>query len=318
LDRICAGLTQMCKSISFSRGSVRPHIATPSVSLPMTYKSLQRPFKEEARVFDEAVVATNIPYDNNYFFEGYDGLTIFSFAGWNLLTDLPVTNGFVYFALLIALENIGIRTERHYENTGCINDFLGDKRGINACLRAAFFCKSCRDSIDQSSQEFKDIENVLDLLARASRSGHDICDAFDNSSTKAGAVFDVFLCHNSVEKEEVREIGAELKAAGVRTWLDDEQLLAGRPWQPELEKQIATIKTAAVFVGAAGFGPWQDVEIRAFLSEFVRRSIPVIPVILPSAKSVPDLPLFLQAMTWVDMRKDSRKAMDKLVLAIRA
>lgn len=39
-----------------------------------------------------------------------------------------------------------------------------------------------------------------------------------------------------------------------------------------------------------------------FLRAFVSRKIPVIPVMLPNAPERPELPIFLQAMTWVDFR----------------
>jgi hypothetical protein len=42
--------------------------------------------------------------------------------------------------------------------------------------------------------------------------------------------------------------------------------------------------------------------MRACLNEFVKRKLPVIPVLLPGAPAKPDLPLFLQAFTWVDLR----------------
>jgi hypothetical protein len=50
-------------------------------------------------------------------------------------------------------------------------------------------------------------------------------------------------------------------------------------------QQIEIIKSAAVFVGESGLGPWQNHEIPALLSQFVKREFPVIPVILPSAKT---------------------------------
>jgi|SRR4029077_4661622 hypothetical protein len=63
------------------------------------------------------------------------------------------------------------------------------------------------------------------------------------------------------------------------------------------------VSEAIVCVGEKGRGPWQKMELRAF-EEFVRRGIPVIPVILPCCKNVPELPLFLRQFTWVDLRKE--------------
>jgi WD40 repeat protein/GTPase SAR1 family protein len=115
--------------------------------------------------------------------------------------------------------------------------------------------------------------------------------------------YDVFMCHNNSDKNEVKAVGKRLEELGILPWLDEWELQPGQPWQPELEKQIKSIKAAAVFVGPDGFGPWHVVEQRALLQQFVNRQCPVIPVILPSCVKLPELPVFLEGMTWVDFRK---------------
>jgi hypothetical protein len=114
--------------------------------------------------------------------------------------------------------------------------------------------------------------------------------------------FDVFLSHNSKDKITVRQLAQALQARGLRVWLDEKELTPGRPWQEELEKIIQTVRTAAVLVGKDGLGPWEIPEMRACLLEFVDRHLPVIPVLLPDAPTKPELPLFLRAFTWVDLR----------------
>ena len=75
---------------------------------------------------------------------------------------------------------------------------------------------------------------------------------------------------------------------------------------------IETIKSAAVFVGENGIGPWQNQEIQALLSQFVKRRCPIIPAILPSAKATPALALdagesslggFPQEQIWIRLSK---------------
>ena len=114
--------------------------------------------------------------------------------------------------------------------------------------------------------------------------------------------FDVFLSHNSKDKPTVRQLAQALQKRGLQVWLDEEQLVPGRPWQEALEEIIQTTRTAAVLVGKDGLGPWEIPEMRACLSEFVNRRLPVIPVLLPGAPTKPELPLFLRAFTWVDLR----------------
>jgi hypothetical protein len=119
---------------------------------------------------------------------------------------------------------------------------------------------------------------------------------------RAEGRFDVFLCHNSADKPAVKVIARALRSRGVLPWLDEWELPPGQPWQPLLEQQIGQIRSAAVFVGLAGVGPWQEQEIYGFLREFVARRSAVIPVLLDNAPRAPDLPIFLRAMTYVDFR----------------
>jgi hypothetical protein len=128
--------------------------------------------------------------------------------------------------------------------------------------------------------------------------------------------FDVFLCHNTKDKPAVKEVGEKLKEHGILPWLDEWELPPGRPWQPLLEKQIGKIKSAAVFVSRNDMGPWQKQEMYAFLSEFVNRGCPVIPVLLPGARKVPELPIFLKGMTWVDFRERDADAIKRLMWGI--
>jgi CheY-like chemotaxis protein len=128
--------------------------------------------------------------------------------------------------------------------------------------------------------------------------------------------FDVFLCHNSEDKSVVKDIGNELKRRGLSPWLDEWELRPGLSWQELVEEQIEDIKSAAVFVGQSGLGPWQEMEVRGLLSEFVKRKCPVIPVILSDAPKKPILPLFLREMTWVDFRKEEPDPIQQLIWGI--
>lgn len=114
--------------------------------------------------------------------------------------------------------------------------------------------------------------------------------------------FDVFLSHNSKDKPAVVELGEALQARGLRVWLDQWELVPGRPWQEAIEEVIETVTSAAVLIGKDGIGPWEEPEMRACLDQCVARRMPVIPVLLPGAGAQPKLPLFLRQVTWVDLR----------------
>ncbi len=128
--------------------------------------------------------------------------------------------------------------------------------------------------------------------------------------------FDIFLCHNSADKDEVKKIGLQLIENGITPWLDEWNLRPGFPWTKELEKQICDIKAAAVFVGKSGIGPWQNIEIDALLREFIENKYPVMPVILESCCNTPDIPIFLKRFTWVDFRKQEPNPLQQLIWGI--
>jgi eukaryotic-like serine/threonine-protein kinase len=129
-------------------------------------------------------------------------------------------------------------------------------------------------------------------------------------------IFDVFLCHNSEDKQAVRAIAQMLVREGIKPWLDIEQIPPGTSWQTELGEQINSIKSAAVFVGNSGIGPWQNEEIQAFLSQFIERKCPVIPTILGSATTTPELPWTLKNRHRVDFRVSDPDPLKQLIWGI--
>jgi tetratricopeptide (TPR) repeat protein len=129
--------------------------------------------------------------------------------------------------------------------------------------------------------------------------------------------FDVFLCYNSEDKEQVQAIAQQLKAKTIKYWLDDDQLIPGRGWISMFEDDTQGLKSVAVFVGATGTGRWQEEEIAAFLHQAVDRKIPVIPVLLENAPQQPDLPWFLKTRIWVDFRNPASNPIRLLICGIK-
>ncbi len=128
--------------------------------------------------------------------------------------------------------------------------------------------------------------------------------------------FDVFLCYNKEDMEEVNEIAGELLKRGVHAGLDKYEIKPGLPWQQVLENNINSVKSAAIFVGSHGIGKWQKIEIDAFVRQFVSRGCPIIPVILKSCSAVPKLSVFLEGMHHVDFRQKDPNPMDQLIRGI--
>ena len=128
--------------------------------------------------------------------------------------------------------------------------------------------------------------------------------------------FDVFLAHNSEDKNAVEEIGKRLRQRGINFWLDKEQIPPGRWFQDVIQQVIPKVKSAAIFIGSHGLGRWEVVELRTFVSQCVEQNLPVIPVLLPGV-TVEDLPknlLFLRELTHVRFFKsiDEAEALNNL------
>jgi hypothetical protein len=133
----------------------------------------------------------------------------------------------------------------------------------------------------------------------------------------ADSTFDVFLSYNGKDRSAVRKLYQALMRRGLRPWLDEKELPPGQPWQKKIEQILETVRAAAVLFGPAGIGPWEEPEMWGALSEFVKRQLPVIPVLLPGAPQEAELPLFLKQFTWVDLRDGLNKAgLDRLVWGI--
>jgi pimeloyl-ACP methyl ester carboxylesterase len=129
--------------------------------------------------------------------------------------------------------------------------------------------------------------------------------------------FDTFLSHNDTDKPLARAVGQALKERNLRVWLDEWEQIPGRPWMEAIEAIISSTKSALVLVGSSGIGPWEQPEMRACITQFVKRRIPVIPILLPGAAVQPELPLFLSQFTWVDLRHGlTKEGLDKLVWGI--
>ncbi|MCX6908625.1 MAG: toll/interleukin-1 receptor domain-containing protein [Verrucomicrobia bacterium] len=318
LQCIADNVSRLAPDLTVVTGRAPFRLTTDVVSSPDSYKRLSKEILTESANSDLVILFTEHPYDNNYFWEGVGNKSIISFWAWEHLTTISRNNGAVFFlcAILMHEHDIGVR---HDDNTGCINDFWMDKTGVDLGMRSGSVCPTCLSQFRSDGNQahagiLAQLQTLLNDISAASRTDLDICDYWRMRA--ADGHFDVFLCHNSHDKDAVRDMNAKLQGRKIKTWFDEEQLPPGRMWQELLEEQIQQIKTAAIFVGESGLGPWQDVELRAFLTEFVKRRCPVIPVILAQCTTVPQLPLFLKQFTWVDFRKPKPNPFGQLLWGI--
>ncbi|MGA2293246.1 TIR domain-containing protein, partial [Bradyrhizobium sp.] len=133
----------------------------------------------------------------------------------------------------------------------------------------------------------------------------------------------LFLSHSGVDTGAARELkrrlldSAEARAAGLRVWLDKDDLAAGAGWQPQLEKAISEETTAfAVHVGANGVVNWVESEVRLALSRATGSShYPFIPVLATDCLGAAALPPFARQYQGV---RDPLNSLDEFTKLLRA
>jgi hypothetical protein len=124
---------------------------------------------------------------------------------------------------------------------------------------------------------------------------------------------DVFFSYAARDHGAVKWIAGALRDQGLLIFLDRWYLTPGQPWPQVLEEALAACNAVAVFIGAEGFGPWQQRERDMALDRQGREpGFPVIPVLL--ARADPALG-FLKLNTWVDLSKEPTNAEALAVLA---
>jgi WD40 repeat protein len=128
--------------------------------------------------------------------------------------------------------------------------------------------------------------------------------------------YDVFLCHNADDKEEVRQIAEKLKQRGVLPWLDEESIRGGEKWRQRIADQIQVIPAVCVLLGATEMRHWQEWELDLAIKQTEERRCRLIPVLLASSAEKTPLPALLEGYQVVDFRKPTPDPLKQLVWAI--
>ena len=130
----------------------------------------------------------------------------------------------------------------------------------------------------------------------------------------------MFLIHCHGDGRLALALAEELRRAGVKPWLDQEQIPAGAWIQDALQAALAQVPCAAVLIGRHVSSRWQSVEIKVAISRCIRQDIRVIPVLLPGIDSVPESLHILREMQTVRFSQTIAETgpLDALVRGIRA
>lgn len=138
-----------------------------------------------------------------------------------------------------------------------------------------------------------------------------------NASIADNEDFDVFISYNSKDKIAVRHIVQKFNEKRLRYWFDDEEIRPGSEVIQALQEAMEHAKSAAIFIGTYGPGPWQNEEVQSFLRDKVDKKIHVIPVLLPSVLEIPKELKLLRNLKWINFRHaDDEEALNKLIWGI--
>jgi tetratricopeptide (TPR) repeat protein len=134
----------------------------------------------------------------------------------------------------------------------------------------------------------------------------------------------LFLSHSGADTDAARELkrrllnAADARAAGLRVWLDKDDLAAGLGWQAQLERAISEEATAfAVHVGANGVVNWVESEVRLGLSRAsAAADYPFIPILAKECSGSAALPFFARQFQGVHDPLNDPEEFAKLLRAV--
>ena len=126
--------------------------------------------------------------------------------------------------------------------------------------------------------------------------------------------YDVFLAYNSADGDFVEAIAENLRRRGLNPWFDRWCIPPGRQFLEEIQRVFHTINSVAAFIGPKGLGQWEVHEIQIAFQLFIRRKVPLIPVILPGRQDAPESPSMLDTFSRVpfEASPDDAQALDLL------
>jgi tetratricopeptide (TPR) repeat protein len=127
--------------------------------------------------------------------------------------------------------------------------------------------------------------------------------------------FDVFLSHNSGDKDRVRLLAGELAAAGLRVWFDEWIIKPGDDIYLSIERGLDSSRALVLCLSPAALGSnWVDLErSTALFRDPTNRTRRFIPVLLADS----NLPDSLRRYRYIDLRQDSRSAREELLASCR-
>jgi len=127
--------------------------------------------------------------------------------------------------------------------------------------------------------------------------------------------YDVFLSHNSQDKPRVRGLAEELRAAGLRVWLDEWVIKPGDDIYLAIERGLEAARVQVLCLSSAALGSeWMTLERSTVLfRDPTNAGRRFIPLLLADC----ELPDALRRYKYVDYRGETKAAFAELLAACR-
>jgi len=123
--------------------------------------------------------------------------------------------------------------------------------------------------------------------------------------------FDIFLSHNSPDKDKVRKLAERLTERGLRIWFDDWQITPANRFNFRIYRGLEISRTLLFCMSPTALSSeWVKFELSTFLgSDPNNEQGRFIPLLLSDC----EIPDFLKGFTFIDYREESSEALDELV-----
>lgn len=122
----------------------------------------------------------------------------------------------------------------------------------------------------------------------------------------------VFISYSRKDRDFVDRLEKDLRAVGVQTWRDIDEISPGQNWESAISDAI---NRADVLLHVSSSNSVNSKWIHLELMAGISKKKKVIPVIIDD-KGAEELPDYLQTIQWVDFREDYKSAFDQLINAL--
>ena len=115
----------------------------------------------------------------------------------------------------------------------------------------------------------------------------------------------LFISHNSKDKPFVRRLANDLKANGVKTWVDEAEILVGDSLLQKIESAITEMDYLGVVISeSSSESEWVKKEVEmAMTMEIEGKAVKVLPLLLDKKAN---MPLFLRSKLYADFSDETK------------